>query len=107
MTPIGTIPTSDALAEASLNSLQDLMARDPESYQPATSRPSYSERSESSGQDLRRQRLLVLSRGQFEVAKPTAPINPTDFGISATMFGLAGFLAGFIKEYQDGNRQAN
>ena len=33
MTPIGTIPTSDALAEASLNSLQDLMARDPESYQ--------------------------------------------------------------------------
>lgn len=23
------------------------------------------------------------------------------------MFGLAGFLAGFIKEYQDGNRQAN
>ena len=80
MTSIGTIPTSDALAEASLDSLQDLMARDPESYQ--------QQHLDQVIGEIRKLRTRLeaaevagVKPRSVRVAKPTAPINPTDFGI--------------------------
>jgi benzoyl-CoA reductase/2-hydroxyglutaryl-CoA dehydratase subunit BcrC/BadD/HgdB len=77
-----TLPSSDALAEASLDSLQELMARDPESYQ-----QQFLDRVIEEIRKLRERLEAAEAAGTkpraARVAKPaiSTPINPTDFGI--------------------------